>query len=134
MKQQGIVIEQKGEELTVQCRRSSACEKCKGCSSENACLKIKVTGDAQVGDEVVVAMPQGQIAKASLLAYGLPLIGLLLGLILGSVIGKSDGMAALGAALGLGFSGLLLVIIDKKIKKKVQWAPTLVEVLEKAEI
>ncbi len=130
MEQTGEVIEVKNGLLTVQFCRPEACEKCRACTGEKNRATIQVPGEAQVGDSVTVRMPEGQVAKASLLAYAMPLCGLLIGLFLGFVLG-GDIPAVIGAAIGLCISFLILKLLDSRLRKDVRWTPMVVAVTKK---
>ncbi|MCS6786673.1 MAG: SoxR reducing system RseC family protein [Thiobacillaceae bacterium] len=62
--------------------------------------------DARPGDTVVVGVEDGELLKAALAGYVLPLGLLVLGALLGSALGEAA--AALGAALGLVLAWWLL--------------------------
>lgn len=129
MTQKGIVTKSEKGFLTIQFKRGSACENCKGCSGQNTCLSIKLKGEAQVGDQVLVSMPEGQVAKASLIAYGIPLAGLMAGLLIGNSSG-SEARALVFALVGLLAGGAVIFLLDKKIKKNTKWAPQIIEVIK----
>lgn len=132
--QKGEVIAKEQDTLSIRFERPAACENCKACDgSKHHRLTIKIKGDAKVGDQVVVAMPEGQVAKASLLAYTVPLIGLLAGLFLGFALGRTDGAAAIGGAGGLCLSLLLVWGLNKRIAGRTEWTPRLISVLPKEE-
>lgn len=65
-------------------------------------FQVKNDLDAQVGEEVVVAVEAGTVRRSANLAYGLPLVVLFAGAVIGSWLG-GDQVAILGA-----FGGLLL--------------------------
>lgn len=130
MEQTGEVIEVKDGLLTVQFCRPEACETCRACTGEKNRATITVPGDAQVGDIATVSMPDGQVAKASLLAYFMPLCGLMLGLFIGFMLG-GDIPAVIGAAAGLALSYLVLRLLNKRISQDERWTPRLVAVEKK---
>jgi sigma-E factor negative regulatory protein RseC len=130
MEQTGEVIEVSGGLLTVQFCRPEACESCRACTGEKHNTMIQISGDAQVGDIVTVSMPEGQVAKASLLAYAMPLVGLLIGLFAGYALG-GDIPAIIGAAAGLGISVLILKLLDGRLRRDDRWMPKLVAVTKK---
>ncbi len=130
MEQTGEVIEVSQGLLTIRFCRPEACENCRACSGEKHQATIQIPGDAQVGDRVTVSMPEGQVAKASLLAYAMPLCGLLLGLFAGWVLG-GDIPAILGAAAGLALSIFTLRLLDIRLRKDDRWTPKLVAVEKK---
>lgn len=53
-----------------------------------------------VGQWVEVAIPEGALARVAMLAYLLPLAGLLAGAIVGAMLALADWLVALGSALG----------------------------------
>lgn len=130
MEQTGEVIEVRDGLLTVQFCRPEACENCRACTLGKHRAMIKIPGEAQVGDIVTVSMPEGQVAKASLLAYLMPLCGLLLGMFTGWALG-GDIPAIIGAAAGLGISMLILKLLDGRLRKDLRWTPRLVAVVKK---
>ncbi len=130
MEQTGEVIEVKNGLLTVQFCRPEACENCRACTGEKNRATIRVPGEAQVGDSVTVSMPEGQVAKASLLAYAMPLCGLLAGLFSGFMLG-GDIPAVIGAVIGLCISMLILKALDGRLRKDERWTPTVVSVMKK---
>ena len=95
----------------VQTRRSGACESCKargGCSGlgggRDARVWVTDTLGVGEGDEVLIAVPEGTVVRASLLLYLLPVLALLGGAVLGNRLAPGLGLPAdLGAAvLGAG--------------------------------
>ena len=130
MEQTGEVIEVKNGLLTVQFCRPEACENCRACTGEKHQALIRIPGDTQMGDIVTVSMPEGQVAKASLLAYAMPLCGLLAGMFIGWALG-GDIPAIIGAVTGLGLSILILTLLDGRLRKDDRWTPKLVSVVKK---
>ena len=57
--------------------RPDACQSCGACEGGKKQTTIWVKGEAKVGDIAVVDMPDKTVIRASLIAYGLPLILLL---------------------------------------------------------
>lgn len=115
-----VVSVEAGYAWVVPQRRGSGCG---GCSSSNACSssgstlalmrkdpqKMRVLNPlyARPGDEVVIGMQGEALIIYSLLAYLLPLVGLILAAILGNQIFLLSGMSGeLGAVLG-GIAGLI---------------------------
>jgi positive regulator of sigma E activity len=127
MDQTGEVIEVNDGILTVRFLRPADCERCRACSGRTHQAQVRIPGKAEVGDRVVVRLPDGQVAKASLLAYALPLGGLFAGLIVGWVLG-GDIPALIGAAVGLCLSFLALGVNDRRLRGNDKWQPQLVAV------
>ncbi len=125
----GKVIATQGNTLKVCFSRLEACDSCNLCGSGRDDTTVFIKGRAEVGDRVEVDMPESQVLKVSLLAYALPLLGLLLGLWLGTLLfsGQEIAVLLMGlAALGLSLAGLKL--LDGKLGLKSRWQPRLVSV------
>lgn len=69
--------------------------------------------DAKPGDTVSVAVPDRGPRVAALLAYGLPVLGLLLGALLASLAGLGDAGSALAAFIG----GLLAYLAGRLLAR-----------------
>ena len=130
MEKTGEVVEVKNGQLTIRFERPEACGECHACDGHKHQSTIQVAGDAQIGDSVTVSMPDGQVAKASLLAYAIPLLGLLLGLFIGGSFG-GDIPAIVGSAIGLALSFFTLRLVDGRLRDNAQWSPRLVTVVKK---
>ncbi|WP_323751267.1 SoxR reducing system RseC family protein [Marinobacter sp.] len=110
----GKVIALQGPQAWVQTIQISACESCSaraGCGQRalaavsggkaNQVLVLN-TGDAQVGDEVVIGVDEQSLLTASLAVYGVPLLFMVLMSIGGyRLLGEMDLVAIVGALLGL---------------------------------
>lgn len=102
----------------VQPLQTGSCEQCKGsgCGSSKLgqlfCSKprqfqVENPIDAQVGDEVIVAVIEGAILRGIALVYVLPLVLLLLGTTLAGRFSEQDLYVAAGGGLGLVLGFLL---------------------------
>lgn len=132
MRQPGEVTAVKNGMMEVTFCRPEACASCKACEGGKREHKILVRGDGKVGDIAVVEMPDRIVVRASLIAYGIPLIGLLGGMILGNALsGGKEFMAPAGAALGLAAGLAALKITEKRRAGRDEWSPRVVEILEK---
>lgn len=95
----------------VEVKRSQSCERCAalgGCLSGGMCASatqlfcVSAPPDIVAGDQVDIAVPDGAVARAAVLAYGFPLAGLLTGGTLTVALGGgSDVFVLLGALLGM---------------------------------
>jgi sigma-E factor negative regulatory protein RseC len=105
----GTVVAVEGDHAWIECRRGGACAVCPG---RHACeialfsspsrhrLRARTGGQACIlGAEVVIGIPPGALVRAAVLAYGLPLAGLLTGTALGALAGTA--LSPAGALLGL---------------------------------
>lgn len=125
----GRVVDIRNGKLQVCFERPEACAHCGACAGPKEHTLAEIEGDAPLGAWVEVDLPQGQVLKASLLAYVLPLALLLAGVTCGALLGSEIAGAAVGiAAMLLAF--LILRAYEKKLKKQTEWQPKIVRVLE----
>lgn len=113
-----IAIEQ-GLALVESVRQSA----CGSCSSKGHCgtglmgdalagsghvsrIHVQIDMDVQTGDEVIIGLPEEGMLQASLLLYGLPLLGLIGGMIATQPWG--EGVAITAGVIGL-LAGMALV-------------------------
>ncbi len=138
MLQTGTVVETAQGSLTVEFARPEACEKCGQCNGSRHATRLTLPGDAPVGAQVTVRMPDGKVAQASLLAYTIPLALMLGGLFAAGPLQlhvaptwSVDLFAALCAAIGLVLAGGALVLINRLIKDRKDWQPHIVGIQPK---
>lgn len=112
MEEKGIVRQIMGETMTVEFERSPMCEKCGECerAREKMLMEMKRSEDAQIGDLVEVELSEGTLLKASVLAYGVPLVLLLAGLFLGKQLAGWLGLSGNGDLYALGLGALLAAL------------------------
>ncbi|MBR2824639.1 MAG: SoxR reducing system RseC family protein [Clostridia bacterium] len=134
MRQPGEITDRKKDMLEITFCRPDACAACNACEGGRKEHKIWIRGEGRIGDIAVVDMPDKMVVKASAIAYGLPLIGLLAGMILGnSLTGGQDVWSLAGGGAGLAISLILLKLTEKGRAGREDWNPRLVQVLEKGE-
>ena len=124
----GKVVAANRGELEVCFERPEACAHCGQCGGQKEKTLVKFPGDVPVGRWVDVDMPEGQVLKASVLAYVLPLVMLLGGLALGSLLFPQEALWAVTGVLCMGLAWLILRLIEKRMKKKDVWQPKIVNV------
>ncbi len=119
----GTVAEVKSGKALVATRRSGACE---SCSAKAGCQTLGGGRDARVwvtdplgvvpGDNVVIAVSEGALLKASLMVYIAPVVMLLVGALLGSFFSPALGVSEdLGALLfGVLFMVLTFVVVKAR--------------------
>ena len=101
-------------QIWVRPRPVSACSRCagQGCSSVSIArlfcqpqreFRVQADRPLAIGEWVTVAVSEGRVLSSALLAYGLPVLGLLLGAAFGTFwpVGQSEFSAVLGGVLGL---------------------------------
>ena len=111
----GTVVSADGDHAWVECTRGAPCALCPGrgvCEVVTLAtntsvhrLRARARGVFEPGTRVVVGIPPGALVWASLLAYAMPLAGLLAGTALGA--SAAPALAYPGAALGL-TAGIIL--------------------------
>ena len=134
MQRIGEVTAVHGDLLEITFCRPSDCEKCNACHGGQKVMKIHVRGKASLGDGAVVEMPTSTIVQASVLAYGLPLAGLLLGMAAGTIFfpQNADVAGVLCGAAGLGLMVLIVRLTESKRRNDPRWKPQLIEIIPKA--
>ncbi len=131
MERTGEVTAVKGEWLEVTFCRPTDCEKCGACGLHQKTASAMVRGKAQLGDRAVVSLPDATLIKASLLAYVLPLAGLLIGLFAGTALfpDAENSAGLIGAALGLIATLTPVLLTEKRRRQSDRWQPSLIEVI-----
>ena len=124
----GKVVSSANGEMEVCFERPEACAHCGQCGGQKAETFVKIPGSVPVGRWIDVDMPEGQVLKASMLAYVMPLLMLLGGLALGSVLFEKEIFWALTGIVCMGVSWLILRLIEKRMKQKSVWQPRVVNV------
>jgi sigma-E factor negative regulatory protein RseC len=111
-----LVTRRDGKRVELELQRSSACDHCElnqGCGTgalgrllgrRSRPLVIETDKDFEPGDRVLLELPESALVRASLLLYGLPLIGLVFGGLLAALLGFAEWLVVSIALLGL-FAG-----------------------------
>ena len=108
MLRSGKVVAGENGVLEVCFERPEACAHCGACGGQKEETLVKIPGNVPVGRWIDVNMPEGQVLKASVLAYVMPLLMLLGGLALGSALFKNEALCALTGIVCMGLSWLIL--------------------------
>ncbi len=135
MERIGEVTAVDGKWLEITFCRPSDCDKCHACMGGAKTATLRLEGKARVGDRAQVSMPDSTITRASLMAYGLPLAGLLAGMFLGEAfIPLKNSLGALiGAAAGLAIPLGYLLLSERKRRNDPRWTPQLVRIIPRGE-
>lgn len=115
----GTVVQDAQGRTWVDVPRRSACLSCgksSGCSMSvlggltgGQTTRLSVDGlELAPGQQVELACPSGGVLKAAVLAYGMPLAGVVGGALIAAALEFSQGAQMLCAGLGLGVGVLLL--------------------------
>ncbi|MBR6186529.1 MAG: SoxR reducing system RseC family protein [Clostridia bacterium] len=124
----GKVVSAQDGVMEVCFARPEMCAHCGQCAGQKEETLVKLPGSVPVGRWIDVDMPEGQVLKASVLAYVMPLLMLLGGLALGSVLFEKEALRALTGILFMGGAWLILRLIEKKMRGKNAWQPRIVRV------
>ena len=132
MRQPGEITQVGEGMIQVTFCRPEACAACNACEGGKKEHAVWVRGTGRVGEIAVVEMPDRMVAKASAIAYGMPLAAMLAGLAAGSLLtGGGDMGAGAGALIGLALGLAGLKITEKGRSGREDWNPKVVEILEK---
>lgn len=136
MERLGEVTAVDGEWLEITFCRPSDCEKCHACMGGEKTLTLRLKGNASVGDKALVSMPDGTVTHGALLAYVLPLAGMVIGMLAGDAwIPLEDSLGGvIGALFGLAIPILYLVATEKKRRSDPKWTPQLKRILHMGEV
>lgn len=123
MKREATVVDHKGK-LCAVIVRSEACGDCHACDFGK---KEKIyyplpAGDFKEGDRVSIEISDRALGKATLIAYGLPLLCMLLGLALGAVVFNAEWAQALSALTALLIGWIIIRATEKKRGKSNHFA------------
>jgi len=129
----GKVISLSGSMAVVRFMRSSACGQCNACfymGSQEADIEIDNTLEAGEGDMVSIELKGSSMVRASLIMYGVPLIGLLAGVIVGSQWG--DLYAAVGGILLCAGTYFILRGLEPHFSHMNQFKPRMIKIIERS--
>ena len=130
MQEIGVVesINEKNGTAKVVFDRKSACENCKMCLTAGGekmkvYVEVKNTLGAKVGDQVGVTMNDAFVLKAAFIIYLIPVI--LVGAGLAIFRKFSDLILLVVVAVGLLLGAAVGIVVDRIIRKKGRFAPTM---------
>ena len=124
----GRVVSAENGELEICFERPEACAHCGACGGEKHQTLVKIPGDVPVGRWVDVEMPDGQVVKASVAAYVLPLILLLAGIALGTLLFDREALWALTGFVCMALSWFVLRLIERRARGRAPWQPRILAV------
>lgn len=130
-----------GGRAQVKILRVDACDACEakgachalGGGAKSLVVDVENTLGAEVGDLVVLGMPEVSVVKASTAVYLVPAVGLIGGAFAGWRFGgmEGDGVALLGALAGLLLGFGLARLWSGHLARDPRYVPTLVRVVDR---
>ena len=130
MERFGEVTAVDGQWLEITFCRPSDCEKCGACHGQAKTTTLRLKGEAQPGDKVLVSMPESMLTKATMLAYALPLAGLLVGMFVGSLIPLPHSLGPIiGGVAGVAIPAVSLRLTEGKRSNSQDWQPRIISVI-----
>lgn len=122
----GTVIAIEHGDAVIRFQRSAMCAHCGGClavGEKEVEMRLPNTLDAKIGDRVSVSMQGQRIARASMIAYAVPLVLLVAGVGLGSLI--SEVCALIGGVIGCAVAYLVLKLTEKRRMARALYRPAM---------
>ena len=115
MKREATVVNHKGK-LCALIVRSEACGDCHACDfGKKEIMHYPLpAGTYTEGDKVFIEISERALGRATLIAYGLPLLCFLMGLLIGAVAFKAEWAQALSALVSLLIGWIVIRITEKK--------------------
>lgn len=107
-----IVTHRHGKRVELELQRGSACGSCElsqGCGTgalgrllgrRSQVLFIETEQDLEAGDEVLLALSESALVKASMTLYGLPLLGMVLAGLLADSVSAAEWLVVIAAVAG----------------------------------
>ena len=131
MERLGEVTKVDGKWLEITFCRPSDCDKCHACMGGPQTATLRLEGKANVGDSVLVELPASTVNIASLMAYGLPLAGMLGGMLLGDKFIPLEGSlgSLIGAIVGLAIPLAYLLVTEKNRRQNPKWTPQIKRII-----
>ncbi|KLO22954.1 MULTISPECIES: SoxR reducing system RseC family protein [unclassified Marinitoga] len=136
-----IVNSIEGEKVKLISTRSSSCESCSlngacnltGSNSERLMTieKKEFRKIPDIGDYVVIEIPDFSISKISFIIYGFPLTLFIALLVITYTLTKNDTQAFVAGIVGLAIAYGIIAYVDRTVFKK-KYKPAVVEVLPKS--
>lgn len=133
----GVVVRRDHDVTWVKTIQRSSCAGCEarhGCGQsslqgwlENADL-IAVATDGQqvrIGDSVSLSIAADALARAALLVYLLPLLGLFAGILMAGKISTAEWLAVVGASVGFFIGCITVRFLTQRLRGNLDYMPTL---------
>lgn len=100
--------------------RTEACGECRACQmGQKAIMHYPLPkGDYKEGDTVTLEIGDRMLTRATMIAYGIPLVSLFIGLLIGWALFKAEWAQALTSLAFLAAGSLYIVLTEKKRRTK----------------
>ena len=129
MRETGVIVSEKNNQVTVQIVKGDKCENCNLCSAtgpnQMQIVAFNSLG-AKVGDMVEVEVPPGKVIGYSFIIFIIPIIMMIVGYFAGVAIAKNpsggEGAGIIGSISGLALSFLIIKIFDSQLGRDEQSA------------
>jgi sigma-E factor negative regulatory protein RseC len=137
--EQAIVTRCNGKQVELELQRGSACANCElsqGCGTgalgrllgkRSKPLVIETDHDLKPGDRLQLGLSESALVKASMIVYGLPLLGMIVAGLLASFTIVSEALIALAAVVGF-IVGLKLAVYLSRTLEHDQLTPYIVDI------
>ena len=137
--EQAIVTRCNGKQVELELQRGSACAGCElsqGCGTgalgrllgkRSKPLVIETEHDLKPGDRLQLGLSETALVKASLIVYGLPLLGMIVAGLLASFTIVSEALIALAAVVGFIVGFKLAVYLSYTLEHD-QLTPYIIEI------
>ena len=143
---EGMVQEARNNKALVITDRQAMCGQCTAksfCgmfgSGEGMLAEALNPIGAKAGDTVKIGVPTGTVAKASMIVYAIPTIGIVGGAALGYYIGKSYGLdvnlsTLIGSLAGIALSMISVRLLSNILCKKSSYQPEIIKIIKSTTI
>lgn len=134
MRHIGIVQERRGDTARVKLSGGESCGNCGACGAMAELRKFPEVQaanplGAEPGEEVLVEFDASRTIRSGAMVFIVPILALLGGALAGSHLGGSETAGLLGALGVLGLSVLGIALYDKRLGRRNDSQPKIVEIL-----
>lgn len=119
MRETGVIISEKQNQVTVQIIRGDKCKGCNLCDATGPNQMQLVANNsfgAKIGDTVEVEVPPGKVLGYSFILFIIPIIMMIAGYFVGTSFSSgSEGVGIIGSLTGLALSFLIIKFLDSQL-------------------
>lgn len=136
LEESAIVVDAHDGYLWVESQSRSACGQCSSSHCTTSVisklfsvrtnrLKLENSLNARSGQHVIIGIPDDLLVRASIWAYGVPLILMVMGAVLGNVLGMDEGLQSVCALLGLAIGFYVVHGYTQGVRSRNRFTPQL---------